>query len=94
MRLGIKHHKFTNAYQLDFTKFYESYQTNPEDGMPFIFSHIDNFNKVGGLWNLIASRRRGVPIQNEVNEYQTMKKKREGLITYLPKGYAASFTQT
>ena len=62
VRLGIIHHKFTYAYQLDFSKFYDSYQTNPEDAMPFIFSHIDNFTKVGGLWNLIASRRRGVPL--------------------------------
>ena len=81
MRLGIKHNKFTNAYQLDFTKFYERYQTNPEDGMPFIFSHIDNFNKVGGLWNLIASRRRGVSVQNEVNKHQNMTKKIQDLIT-------------
>ena len=93
MRLGIKHHKFTNAYQLDFTKFYESYQANPEDGMPFIFSHIDNFNKVGALWNLIASRRRGVLLSNEFSEHQIMTKNRESSITSLTKGYAASFTQ-
>ncbi len=91
MRLGIKHHKFTSAYQLDFSRFYAAYQTNPEEGMPLIFSHIDNFNKVGSLWNLIASRRRGIKLNSPMSDNKTVLR---DSISSLPIGYAASFSET
>lgn len=95
MRLGIKHHKFTSAYQLDFSRFYQAYHSNPESAMQLVFSHIDDFNKVSGLWNLIASRRRGVKLDDPMTRRDgTAAAAAARATASLPRGYAASFTQT
>ena len=64
LRLGLHHVQFSKRYELQFSKFEESYKKNPNQET-YIFSHENNLNSIQRLWNRITLRK-GMMLENKL----------------------------